>query len=85
LENETGVAKRSFGVGSSRPVIRGFDGDRVLVLQDGVRGGSVGSQSGDHGEPIDPLGAERIESRQRSGNASLRLERARRRRQRHRQ
>jgi iron complex outermembrane receptor protein len=61
LENETGVAKRSFGVGSSRPVIRGFDGDRVLVLQDGVRGGSVGSQSGDHGEPIDPLGAERIE------------------------
>ncbi len=61
LENETGVAKRSFGVGSSRPVIRGFDGDRVLVLQDGVRSGSVGSQSGDHGEPIDPLSAERIE------------------------
>ena len=61
LENETGVAKRSFGVGSSRPVIRGFDGDRVLVLQDGVRSGSIGSQSGDHGEPIDPLVAERIE------------------------
>lgn len=61
LENETGVAKRSFGPGTSRPVIRGFDGDRVLVLQDGVRGGSVGSQSGDHGEPIDPLSAERIE------------------------
>lgn len=61
LESETGVAKRSFGPGTSRPVIRGFDGDRVLVLQDGVRGGSVGSQSGDHGEPIDPLSAERIE------------------------
>jgi iron complex outermembrane receptor protein len=61
LETETGVAKRSFGAGSARPVIRGFDGDRVLVLQNGVRGGSVGSQSGDHGEPIDPLGAERIE------------------------
>jgi iron complex outermembrane receptor protein len=61
LESETGVAKRSFGVGSSRPVIRGFDGDRVLVLQDGVRGGSLGSQSGDHGESIDPLSAERIE------------------------
>ncbi len=61
LAAETGVAKRSFGPGSSRPVIRGFDGDRVLVLQDGVRTGSVGSQSGDHGEPIDPLGAERIE------------------------
>ncbi len=61
LENETGVAKRSFGPGSARPIIRGFDGDRVLVLQDGVRIGSVGSQSGDHGEPIDPLAAERIE------------------------
>ncbi len=61
LETETGVAKRSFGPGSSRPVIRGFDGDRVLVLEDGVRSGSVGSQSGDHGEAIDPLGAERIE------------------------
>ncbi len=61
LENETGVAKRSFGPGSSRPVIRGFDGDRVLVLEDGVRSGSVGSQSGDHGETVDPLSAERIE------------------------
>ncbi|MGQ0543692.1 MAG: TonB-dependent receptor, partial [Blastocatellia bacterium] len=61
LETETGVAKRSFGPGSARPVIRGFDGDRVLILQDGVRNGSVGSQSGDHGEPIDPLAAERIE------------------------
>ena len=61
LAGETGVAKRSFGPGSSRPVIRGFDGDRVLILQDGVRSGSVGSQSGDHGEPIDPMAAERIE------------------------
>src|SRR5688500_2187972 len=61
LETETGVAKRSFGPGSSRPVIRGFDGDRVLVLKDGVRTGSVGAQSGDHGETVDPLSAERIE------------------------
>ncbi|MEO5858775.1 MAG: TonB-dependent receptor [Pyrinomonadaceae bacterium] len=61
LDGETGVAKRSFGPGSSRPVIRGFDGDRVLVLEGGVRTGSVGSQSGDHGETVDPMGAERIE------------------------
>jgi iron complex outermembrane recepter protein len=61
LEHEAGVAKRSFGPGTARPVIRGFDGDRVLVVQDGVRSGSLGSQSGDHGEPIDPLSAERIE------------------------
>ena len=61
LERESGVGKRSFGPGTSRPVIRGFDGDRVLVLQDGARNGSLGSQSGDHGEPIDTLNLERLE------------------------
>ena len=62
LENEAGVSKRSFGGGgSSRPSIRGFEGDRVLVLQDGVRNGSVGSQSGDHGEPVAALNLERLE------------------------
>jgi iron complex outermembrane recepter protein len=61
LEREAGVGKRSFGPGSSRPVIRSFDGDRVLVLQDGIRVGSLASQSGDHGEPIDALGLERVE------------------------
>lgn len=61
LERESGVGKRSFGPGTSRPVIRGFDGDRVLVLQDGARTGSVGSQSGDHGEPIETLNLERLE------------------------
>jgi iron complex outermembrane receptor protein len=61
LDKEPGVAKRSFGPGSARPVIRGFDGDRVLVLQDGSRTGSLASQSGDHGEPIDVLSLERLE------------------------
>ncbi|HEV3468052.1 MAG TPA: TonB-dependent receptor [Pyrinomonadaceae bacterium] len=61
LDKEPGVAKRSFGPGTARPVIRGFDGDRVLVLQDGVRTGSLGSQSGDHGEPVDVLSLERLE------------------------
>ncbi|HET9532262.1 MAG TPA: TonB-dependent receptor [Blastocatellia bacterium] len=61
LDKEPGVAKRSFGPGSARPVIRGFDGDRVLILQDGLRIGSIGSQSGDHGEPVDVLSLERLE------------------------
>ncbi|MCI0488200.1 MAG: TonB-dependent receptor, partial [Blastocatellia bacterium] len=61
LEKEPGVGKRSFGPGTTRPIIRGFDGDRVLVLQDSVRIGSLGSQSGDHGEPIDVLSLERLE------------------------
>ncbi len=61
LSDQAGIHKRSFGPGTTRPVIRGFDGDRVLVLQDGVRTGSLSSQSGDHGEPIDPTLVERVE------------------------
>ena len=61
LQNEPGIAGRSFGPGASRPIIRGFDGDRVLILDDGVRTGDLSSQSGDHGVTIDPAGAERIE------------------------
>ena len=61
LRNEPGIASRSFGPGSSRPIIRGFDGDRVLILEDGLRTGDLSSQSGDHGITIDPNSAERIE------------------------
>lgn len=61
LDNEAGVAKRSSGPGTSRPVIRGFDGDRVKVSADGIGVGSLASQSGDHSEPVDTLAVERIE------------------------
>jgi iron complex outermembrane receptor protein len=61
LEHQPGVAKRSFGPGTSRPVIRGFDGDRVLVMQDGLPTGTLSSQSGDHGESLDPTSLDRIE------------------------
>lgn len=61
LEYQTGIAKRSFGPGSGRPIIRGFDGDRVLVLQDGLRLGGIASQSADEVEPIDVLNLDRVE------------------------
>jgi iron complex outermembrane receptor protein len=61
LDRQPGVAKRSSGPGAARPVIRGFDGDRVLVLQDGIRTGALSSQSGDHGEPIDASTLDRLE------------------------
>ena len=61
LQNQPGVANRSFGPGASRPIIRGFDGDRVLLMEDGVRTGDLSSQSGDHGVTVDPNGLERIE------------------------
>ena len=57
----TGITKRSFGPGSSRPIVRGFDGDRVLIMEDGIRTGTLSSQSGDHGEVINPAQLERLE------------------------
>ncbi len=61
IARQPGVAERSFGPGPSRPVIRGLDGDRVLILDDGQRVGDLSSQSGDHGVVINPTGASKIE------------------------
>ncbi len=61
LATAPGVSKRSFGPGSGRPIIRGFDGDRVLVMQDGIRTGDLSSQSGDHGISIDAASLDRLE------------------------
>jgi iron complex outermembrane receptor protein len=61
LENQPGVAERSFGPGPSRPVIRGLDGDRVLILEDSQRVGDLSSQSGDHGVTVNPASSSRIE------------------------
>src|SRR5688500_516496 len=52
---------RAFGAAPARPVIRGLDGDRVVVLEDGQRMGDLSSQSGDHGIPVNPASAEKIE------------------------
>ena len=38
LQSEPGIATRSFGAAPARPVIRGLDGDRVVVLEDGSHG-----------------------------------------------
>ena len=61
LENQPGISVRSFGPAPSRPVVRGLDGDRVQILQDGQRTGDLSSQSGDHGVSLNPAAAERIE------------------------
>ncbi|MGE3274907.1 MAG: TonB-dependent receptor [Vicinamibacterales bacterium] len=61
LQSEPGVAMRSLGPAPARPVIRGMDGDRVVVLEDGQRVGDLSSQSGDHGVSVNPSSAQRIE------------------------
>ena len=61
VEGTPGVALSSAGPSATRPIVRGLDGDRVVVLEDGVRTGDLGSQSPDRGLPLDPLQAERVE------------------------
>jgi iron complex outermembrane receptor protein len=61
LKTEPGVAERAFGPGPARPVIRGLDGDRVLIMENGQRTDDLSSQSADHGVTINPLSAERVE------------------------
>jgi iron complex outermembrane recepter protein len=61
LQSEPGIAVRSIGPGPSRPVIRGLDGDRIVVLEDGQRVGDLSSQSADHGVTVNPASAQRIE------------------------
>ena len=56
-----GVSATSFSPGASRPVLRGFQGDRVRVLVDGVGSIDASNTSADHAVTIDPLIAERIE------------------------
>jgi iron complex outermembrane receptor protein len=61
LANEPGVNVRSFGSGNARPVVRGLDNDRVLILENGARTGDLSSQSADHGVTLDPASATQIE------------------------
>src|SRR5687768_15628949 len=56
-----GVSATSFSPGSSRPVLRGFQGERIRVLVDGIGSIDVSNTSADHAVTIDPLTAERIE------------------------
>ena len=71
-KSEPGVAMRAFGPGPARPVIRGLDGDRVAVLQDGQRVGDLSSQSGDHGVTVNPSSATADRSRARTSHAAVR-------------
>ncbi len=56
-----GVSATSFAPGSSRPVLRGQQGERVRVLIDGVGTADVSNTSVDHATTIDPITVERVE------------------------
>jgi iron complex outermembrane receptor protein len=61
LENLPGVSATNFAPGVSRPVLRGYSGDRVLVLIDGIGTLDAASVSADHGVALDTLTVDHID------------------------
>ncbi len=61
LDQIPGVTASGFAPGASRPVLRGFGGERVRVLTDGVGALDASGASADHPVSVDPLIADRIE------------------------
>lgn len=61
LDGLPGVASSWFGPNSNRPVIRGLDGDRVRLLDNGGSSIDASSLSYDHAVALDPLVVERVE------------------------
>lgn len=61
LDWQPGVTTSSFSSGASRPILRGFDGPRVRILESGLDSFDVSDTSPDHGVATEPLLTERIE------------------------
>jgi iron complex outermembrane receptor protein len=61
LARQPGVSATSFGPNASRPILRGFQGERIRILTDGIGSPDVSHTSVDHAVAVNPLTAERIE------------------------
>jgi len=61
LADQPGMSSTFFGPFASRPVIRGFDGDRIRVMFDGIGSIDASSVSPDHETAGEASGADRIE------------------------
>ncbi|MEO0048081.1 MAG: hypothetical protein RLZZ410_1040 [Pseudomonadota bacterium] len=61
LNGLPGVSSTDFGPNSSRPTIRGLDGDRVRVMSNGGASLDASTLSYDHAVAVEPLTVEQIE------------------------
>jgi iron complex outermembrane receptor protein len=61
LSRELGVSASGFGAAASRPIIRGQEGARVQVLQNGMGSGDVSALSNDHAVSTEFSTARQIE------------------------
>ena len=61
LMQEPGIHSSGFSTGSSRPIIRGLEGPRVKILQNGMNSGDLSAISNDHAVGASSLSAQQIE------------------------
>ena len=61
LSQELGVSASAFGAGASRPIIRGLEGTRVKMLENGMAVSDVSGLSNDHAVSADGATARQIE------------------------
>ena len=61
LESQPGLSVSSLGPATGRPVLRGLGGDRILILEDGMRPGDMSSTSSDHAVAVESVNARQIE------------------------
>lgn len=61
LSGQSGVHATSFGAGASRPIIRGFDGPRIRILDSAIESTDVSNTSPDHAVSVEPLLVDRVE------------------------
>lgn len=61
LDGTPGVSSSYYGPNSSRPIIRGLDGDRIRILGNGGATVDASSLSYDHAVTADPISIERVE------------------------
>ncbi|MGQ9495639.1 MAG: TonB-dependent receptor [Thermoanaerobaculaceae bacterium] len=61
IRTQPGVRSSFYSPGASRPIVRGFGGDRIRILANGQDVGDASDTSPDHGVAMDSWGLERIE------------------------
>jgi iron complex outermembrane receptor protein len=61
LATQPGVHATAFGATASRPVMRGLEGERVQIFENGMSAGDMSGLSNDHAPGTDTLGASKVE------------------------
>jgi len=61
LSGESGIAIRSSGQATQRPILRGYSGDRFLITSDGVELGDMSNTTADHAVSMEISAADGVE------------------------